>query len=126
MTTTTQNTPKGSSSSALQKDDKKSSRHLRPNETNQGNSSWDIALIFAAYFALYTFLLFFFCLLVKGAIDTDEKHTLLWSFFFFAILFCTIVGFSVKFGTQYNVERKCSETGNCEKADDKLENEALV
>jgi len=126
MNTTTCDTPRHSSSSSLKKNERRSSRHLRSSEIDKETSSKDIALIFAAYLAFYTFLFFFFCLLIKGAIDTDEKHTLLWSFFFFAIMFCTVVGVSVNFGTRYNVERKSCENDQFEKADNKLENEALV
>ena len=88
----------------------------------EGSSIKNLAQILAAYVALYLFLFVFFCLLLKGAIDTDQKHTLLWTFFYFGAMFCTIVGIWVKFGTQENLKKSTSEIDT----DIVLEKEALV
>lgn len=81
-----------------------------------------MAQILAAYVAFYLFLFVFFCLLLKGAIDTDQKHTLLWTFFYFGVMFCALAGIWVKFGTQENLKKSKSEIDTSTA----LEKEALV
>mmetsp|Transcript_21945 Transcript_21945/g.27147 ORF Transcript_21945/g.27147 Transcript_21945/m.27147 type:complete len:166 (+) Transcript_21945:120-617(+) len=57
-----------------------------------GNSLEDLGIIFTVYVVFYSFLIGFFALLLKGALDTEEKQTILWSFFFFGVLFVALVG----------------------------------
>jgi len=68
-----------------------------------GNDWEDIFLISSCYGCLWSFLLAFFALLLKGVIDTDEKSTLLMMYFVFGIIYVALVGLAVYTG-QIEVE----------------------
>lgn len=85
-------------------------KHSRPIKewcTGCGNSA-DIILVLTCYTVLWSFLLGFFTLLLKGAIDTDETHTLLWTFFWFGLMFSILVFGATKVGT-FEIEREKKE-----------------
>lgn len=68
-----------------------------------GNSLEDIFIISSCYISLWSVLVGFFALLLKGAMDTDDKSTLLMMFFAFGIIFVALVALSVITG-QIEVE----------------------
>uniref|UniRef100_A0A6U1XJS9 Uncharacterized protein n=1 Tax=Trieres chinensis TaxID=1514140 RepID=A0A6U1XJS9_TRICV len=63
-----------------------------------GHSAEDLALIFACYAALYSFLIGMFALMLRGALDTDDTHTLLWAFLVIGVLFVSFVSGAVYVG----------------------------
>lgn len=67
-------------------------------EIGCGNDVEDILLISACYGCLWSFLLGFFGLLLKGVIDSDESSTMLMQFMFFGIFFIFMVGLAVVTG----------------------------
>ena len=52
-----------------------------------GLTTKDFFSILGCYFAFYSFLFGFSALLLKGVMETSEKHSLLWSFLIIGILF---------------------------------------
>eukprot|EP00520_Triparma_pacifica_P004715 CAMPEP_0118644330 /NCGR_PEP_ID=MMETSP0785-20121206/6887_1 /TAXON_ID=91992 /ORGANISM="Bolidomonas pacifica, Strain CCMP 1866" /LENGTH=259 /DNA_ID=CAMNT_0006536093 /DNA_START=54 /DNA_END=833 /DNA_ORIENTATION=+ len=68
-----------------------------------GNDWEDIFLISSCYGCLWSFLLAFYSLLLKGILDTDEKSTLLMMYFVFGLIFVALVGLAVYTG-QMEVE----------------------
>lgn len=52
-----------------------------------GLTTKDFILILGCYVGFYSFLFGFSALLLKGVIETNEKHSLLWSFLVLGILF---------------------------------------
>ena len=84
-------------------------RDIGSNGTNlqiSRNRVEDVLLFVAFYAIFFSFLFGFFILLLKGAIDTDDNHTLLWTFFFFGVLFSVIVGGAVTLGVQQAQKEK--------------------
>jgi len=63
-----------------------------------GNSLEDVMLIITFYILFFVFLTAYFCLLLTGAIQTDESHVILWSFFYFGIFFSVGVAGAVYMG----------------------------
>jgi len=63
------------------------------------SSKKDTVLMLLCYLAFWSFLIGFSALLLKGAIDSDVNHTLLWAFFVIGILFVSFVTGSIKIGT---------------------------
>lgn len=63
-----------------------------------GNTREDLLLISACLGTLWTFVMAFFGLLTKAALDTDEKHTALWIYFWFGLFFFFAVGGAVSTG----------------------------
>jgi hypothetical protein len=68
-----------------------------------GNDWEDIFLISSCYASLWSFLVAFYALLLKGILDTDEKSTLLMMYFVFGIIYVCLVGLAVYTG-QMEVE----------------------
>lgn len=52
-----------------------------------GLTTTDFILILGCYFTFYSFLFGFSALLLKGVVETNDKHWLLWSFLIVGILF---------------------------------------
>jgi len=70
-------------------------------------------IICTLYTRGYCFLLGIFSLLLKGALDTDWTITLLWSYFFFGILFVCLVGGAMWMGMKKLEEmQKKAEKGS--------------
>ena len=63
-----------------------------------GNDWEDIFLISACYGSLWSFLVAFFALLLKGAVDSDEKNTLLYMYLTFGVIYVILVGLGVYTG----------------------------
>jgi len=73
---------------------RQTSKHQRKGE----NPKKDTLLVVLCYIAFYSFLIGFCVLLLKGAIDSDKNHTLLWTFFVLGIFFVVFVNFAIKIG----------------------------
>lgn len=67
-----------------------------------GLSCEDIGIIASCFVMLWSALLGIYVLLLKAALDTDEKSTALWIFFAFGLIFVVFVAGSVYMS---NVER---------------------
>jgi hypothetical protein len=63
-----------------------------------GNDWEDIFLILTCYGSLWSFLIAFYSLLLKGAIDSDEKNTLLYMYLTFGIIYVSLIGLGVVTG----------------------------
>lgn len=63
-----------------------------------GNDVEDILLISSIYGCLWSFLLAFFGLLLKGVLDSDESSTILFEFLIIGIFFVAMVGLAVVTG----------------------------
>lgn len=59
----------------------------------------DTLIMIMYYVGFYSFLTGFSTLLLKGAIDSDVNHTLLWAFFVIGVLFVAFVVGAIKIGT---------------------------
>lgn len=59
----------------------------------------DIGIICSCFIMLWSTLLGFYVLLLKAALDTDEKSTALWIFFAFGVLLVIFVSGSVYMST---------------------------
>ena len=73
-----------------------------------GLSLKDFALVLVLYIAFYSFLLGFTVLLLKGAIDTADKSTLLWTFNFIGMIFGILTSVAVKIGSKAQDDKKAS------------------
>lgn len=71
-----------------------------------GNDVEDILLISSCYLTLWSLLTAFYCMLLKGAIDTDEKSTLLMMYLVFGIIFVSLVGLAVYTGQMQEDEKR--------------------
>jgi len=98
-------------------------RNGEPGECNIGcgNSLEDLVIICTLYTTGYCFLLGIFSLLLKGALDTDWTSTLLWSFFFFGILFVCLVGGAVWMGMRKLEQEKIKRKKAAEEAKKMIE-----
>ena len=74
-----------------------------------GLSLKDLALVIACYLAFYSFLVIFCAVLLKGAMDTSDDSTLLWTFNFIGMLFGIAVSVAVVIGTKAQAEKKAAE-----------------
>ncbi|GMI57721.1 hypothetical protein ScalyP_jg2320 [Parmales sp. scaly parma] len=63
-----------------------------------GNDLEDVGIITSCYLTLWSLLVAFYALLLKAAIDTDERSTTLFSFLFMGVFFVAIVGGAVYTG----------------------------
>ncbi|GMI49913.1 hypothetical protein ScalyP_jg10192 [Parmales sp. scaly parma] len=68
-----------------------------------GNDLEDIFLISSCYLSLWSFLMAFYAILLKGALDTDNTSTILFEYLVAGIFFCFLVGGSVVTG-QWEVQ----------------------
>lgn len=73
------------------------------------NSRRDTLLTILYYVGFYSFLTAFSTLLLKGAIDSDVNHTLLWALFVIGILFVSFVFGAIKIGTDAVEKAKIAE-----------------
>ena len=73
-----------------------------------GNSAQDLVRIFICYVVFYSFLVGMVALMLQGALDTDVKHTLLWAYLVFGLLFSGLVGGAIYVGRK-NLNQKKSE-----------------
>ena len=55
------------------------------------NSLEDIIIIITLYITFYSFCIGFFVLALKGAVDTEDSSTLLWSYFYILIMMTALV-----------------------------------
>jgi len=69
----------------------------------------DIVLVLACYVTFYSFLLGFCAILLKGAMDTAESSTLLWTFFIVGLMFGGAVAVAIKMGTKAQDEQKAAK-----------------
>mmetsp|Transcript_26507 Transcript_26507/g.39022 ORF Transcript_26507/g.39022 Transcript_26507/m.39022 type:complete len:134 (+) Transcript_26507:94-495(+) len=74
-----------------------------------GCSGEDLIIIASCYITFWSFLLGFFTLLLKGALDTDDSHTMLWSFLYFGIFFSALVTGSVYVGSKEKGKDDCAQ-----------------
>lgn len=63
-----------------------------------GNDAEDIFLILSCYGSLWSFLIGFFALLLKGAIDSDEHNTLLYMYLVFGVIYVSLISLAVYTG----------------------------
>mmetsp|Transcript_5225 Transcript_5225/g.11058 ORF Transcript_5225/g.11058 Transcript_5225/m.11058 type:complete len:275 (+) Transcript_5225:60-884(+) len=63
-----------------------------------GNDLEDILLISSCYGCLWSFLVAFYALLMKGILDSDEKSTLLMMYLVFGVIYVCMVGLAVYTG----------------------------
>lgn len=76
----------------------------------------DIGIIMSCFVMLWSALLGIFVLLLKAALDTDEKSTALWIFFAFGVVFVVFVSGSVYMNT---IEQTLHAKYNPESLDEK-------
>ena len=71
-----------------------------------GNDIEDILLISSCYGCLWSFLVAFYALLMKGILDSDEKSTLLMMYLVFGIIYVFMVGLAVYTGQMEDEMKK--------------------
>jgi len=86
-----------------------SSKQTQTRQNGSENSIKDMMMMLLCYLAFYSFLIGFSTLLLKGAIDSDVKHTMLWAFFIIGILFVSFVAGAIKIGTDAVGKAKIAE-----------------
>jgi len=66
---------------------------------NSKDSRKDTLIMVLCYIMFWSFLTGFSALLLKGAMDSDVNHTLLWTFFVIGLLFVSLVMGAIMIGT---------------------------
>ncbi len=83
-----------------------------------GQNTEDFIIIVCSYIALWSFILFFLSLLLKGSLDTVYRHTALWSMFWLFIFSVTGLLFIVYTG---QIERRRQELKEKKELEDQAE-----
>mmetsp|Transcript_743 Transcript_743/g.822 ORF Transcript_743/g.822 Transcript_743/m.822 type:complete len:116 (-) Transcript_743:364-711(-) len=81
----------------------------RARQSGSENSTKDTIMMLLCYLAFWSFLIGFSALLLKGAIDSDVNHTLLWAFYVIGLLFVSFVTGAIKIGTDAVEKVKIAE-----------------
>ncbi|GMH93214.1 hypothetical protein TrVE_jg9579 [Triparma verrucosa] len=71
-----------------------------------GNDVEDILLISSCYGCLWSFLIAFYALLMKGTLDSDEKSTLLFMYLVYGVIYVLLVGLAVYTGQMEEDKKK--------------------